>query len=93
MSLERLSARARFRVRRAEREEPVARPLGLTPREGEVLALIARGLTNRQIAGALYISEKTAGVHVSNILRKLDLPTRTAAAALAVRAGLAEHGI
>ncbi|HET8776149.1 MAG TPA: AAA family ATPase [Candidatus Limnocylindria bacterium] len=88
MSLERLSARARFRVRRAEREEPVARPLGLTPREGEVLALIARGLTNRQIAGELYISEKTAGVHVSNILAKLDVISRAQAAAVAVQSGV-----
>ena len=43
--------------------------LGLTPREAEVLALVARGLTNREIAAALVISAKTASVHVSHILR------------------------
>jgi DNA-binding CsgD family transcriptional regulator len=57
----------------------------LTPREAEVLALVARGLTNREIAEALVISVKTAGVHVSNILRKLDVPNRVEAAAVAHR--------
>ena len=51
-------------------------PLGLTPREAEVLTLVARGLTNREIAATLVISVKTAGVHVSHILRKLDVPNR-----------------
>ena len=59
--------------------------LGLTPREADVLALIARGYTNREIASALVISVKTAGVHVSHILRKLDAPNRQQAAALAHR--------
>ena len=86
--IERLSARARFRLRGTEREQHAPRPLGLTPRESEVLALIARGLTNRQIAGELYISEKTAGVHVSNILAKLDVISRAQAAALAVQSGV-----
>jgi DNA-binding NarL/FixJ family response regulator len=44
-------------------------PRGLTPREAEVLTLVARGLTNGEIAAALVISLKTAGVHVSHILR------------------------
>jgi DNA-binding NarL/FixJ family response regulator len=61
----------------------------LTPREREVLLLVADGLTNRQIAERLVVSEHTVHRHVTNILRKLDLPTRTAAAAHAVRAGLA----
>lgn len=61
----------------------------LTPREREVLLLVADGLTNRQIAERLVVSEHTIHRHVTNILRKLDLPTRTAAAAHAVRAGLA----
>jgi DNA-binding CsgD family transcriptional regulator len=59
--------------------------LGLTPREAEVLKLIARGYTNREVAEALVISVKTAGVHVSNILRKLDAPNRREAAAIAHR--------
>jgi DNA-binding CsgD family transcriptional regulator/tetratricopeptide (TPR) repeat protein len=59
--------------------------LGLTPRESEVLALVARGLTNREIADELVISVKTAGVHVSHILRKLDAPNRVEAAAIAQR--------
>jgi len=56
--------------------------LGLTRREAEVLALVARGLTNRQIATELVISAKTASVHVSHILRKLDAPNRREAAAM-----------
>jgi ATP/maltotriose-dependent transcriptional regulator MalT len=57
-------------------------------REREVLRCLAEGLTNRQIADRLFVSEHTIHRHVTNILRKLDLPTRTAAAAHAVRAGL-----
>ena len=53
-----------------------ANRLGLTPREVEVLALIAAGLTNRQIGNELYVSAKTASVHISNILRKLNVKTR-----------------
>jgi DNA-binding CsgD family transcriptional regulator/tetratricopeptide (TPR) repeat protein len=59
--------------------------LGLTPREAEVLALLARGCTNREIATELVISVRTAGVHVSHILRKLDAPNRIEAAAIAHR--------
>lgn len=61
--------------------------LGLTPREGEVLALIADGRTNRELGEALFISEKTASVHVSNILRKLGVTSRVDAAAIAQRLG------
>ncbi|MBD0671320.1 LuxR C-terminal-related transcriptional regulator, partial [Streptomyces sp. CBMA156] len=57
----------------------------LTPRERDVLRLLARGWTNRQIAGELYISPKTASVHVSNILGKLAVGGRGEAAALAHR--------
>jgi len=60
-------------------------PLGLTPREREVLALLADGRTNRQIAATLFISVKTAGVHVSNILAKLGVASRGEAAAVAHR--------
>jgi DNA-binding CsgD family transcriptional regulator len=60
----------------------------LTPREREVLCLLAEGLTNRAIAQRLVISEHTVHRHVSSILAKLGLPSRAAAAALAARAGL-----
>ena len=62
--------------------------LGLTTREREVLALLALGRTNRQIAEELFISGNTAGVHVSNILGKLGVAGRGEAAALAYRLGL-----
>jgi DNA-binding NarL/FixJ family response regulator len=60
-------------------------PFGLTPRERQVLALIAEGATNRQIGAALYMAEKTASVHVSRILAKLGVQSRTQAAAVAHR--------
>ncbi len=62
--------------------------LGLTRRELEVLPLVAAGHTNKRIAELLFISENTAGVHVSNILGKLGVATRTEAAAIAARLGL-----
>lgn len=61
---------------------------GITPREAEVLALLVEGATNRQIAQRLFIAEKTASVHVSNIIRKLGVTNRGEAAAAAYRAGL-----
>lgn len=64
--------------------------LGLTAREREVLALVALGRTNRQIADELFISGNTAGVHVSNILGKLGVAGRGEAAAIAFRLGLVE---
>jgi DNA-binding CsgD family transcriptional regulator len=60
-------------------------PFGLTPRELQVLTLIAEGATNRQIGAALYMAEKTASVHVSRILNKLGVNSRTQAAAVAHR--------
>jgi DNA-binding CsgD family transcriptional regulator/tetratricopeptide (TPR) repeat protein len=65
-----------------------AQQLGLTPREVEVLALVAAGRSNRQIAQALFISPRTVGVHVSNILAKLGVAGRVEAAAVAHRLGL-----
>ena len=59
----------------------------LTPREAEVLALLAQGRTNRQIGAELYISEKTASVHVSNIMAKLGASGRTEAVAHRRRSG------
>ena len=68
-----------------EREHGPAEILGLTSREAEVLNLVARGYTNREIAATLVISVKTASVHVSHILRKLGAPNRLEAAAIAHR--------
>ena len=88
--LERLAERARLDLAppdtgSADRKQDIEEILGLTPREAEVLTLVARGLTNREIAAALVISVKTASVHVSHILRKLDAPNRFEAAAIAHR--------
>ena len=63
-------------------------PYGLTGRELAVLRLLAAGRTNPEIGAELYISPKTASVHVSSILRKLGVSGRAQAAALAERAGL-----
>ncbi|QIQ02516.1 AAA family ATPase [Streptomyces liangshanensis] len=87
-----LAARARIGLDAAPGEgDPTAddtdpvRALGLTPREQDVLRLVAAGHTNRRIAEELYISPKTASVHVSNILGKLGVSGRTEAAATAHR--------
>jgi DNA-binding CsgD family transcriptional regulator/tetratricopeptide (TPR) repeat protein len=68
-----------------------AEPFGLTPRERQVLGLLAIGATNREIAEQLFMAEKTASVHVSRILTKLDVRSRTEAAAVAHRHGLASE--
>jgi DNA-binding CsgD family transcriptional regulator/tetratricopeptide (TPR) repeat protein len=88
--IELLAQRARIAL--AAPEVPAARgtrsvetDLGLTAREAEVLDLLARGCTNREIAATLVISVKTAGIHVSHILRKLGVPNRQEAAAIAHR--------
>jgi ATP/maltotriose-dependent transcriptional regulator MalT len=87
-----LARRARLRLEsQASGDEPMpaeAEPLGLTAREREVLALLAAGRSNPQIAEALFISRKTASVHVSNIIGKLNVSSRGEAAALAHRLGL-----
>ncbi|MBW3652513.1 MAG: AAA family ATPase [Actinobacteria bacterium] len=88
-----LARRARIELNVAERAETAARPgpaqqLGLTPRELQVLALVAAGRTNREIAQALFVTEKTAGAHVSNILAKLNARGRVEAATAAQRLGL-----
>ncbi len=69
-------------------DEAEDQSLGLSPRELQVLALVAEGATNRQVAEQLYISPKTASVHVSNILAKLGVSSRGEAAALARRLGV-----
>ncbi len=63
-------------------------PEALTDREAEVLRLLARGKANKQIASSLYVSEKTVKAHVSSILMKLGVQSRTQAALYAVRSGL-----
>ena len=93
--LEALARRARIALPTATEEPAAGEPppagtdLGLTARELEVLQHLARGATNRQIADALYISARTAGVHVSHILGKLNAANRGEAAAIAHRLGLA----
>ncbi len=64
-------------------------PFGLSPRELEVLRLLAEGLTNAQIAERLFISQRTASTHVRHIFDKLDVTSRSAAVAWAIRTGLA----
>ena len=88
--LELLAQRSRLDLSPQEPESPngqrdLENALGLTAREGEVLGLVARGYTNREIAAALTISAKTASVHVSHILRKLDVSNRLEAATIAHR--------
>jgi DNA-binding CsgD family transcriptional regulator/tetratricopeptide (TPR) repeat protein len=81
--IEQLTVRARLR--------PAPGPdhrFGLTQRERDVLRLVCAGCTNRQIAARLFITPKTAGLHVSHILAKLNVTTRGEAAALAHRLGL-----
>jgi len=79
-------------VRGVVGEAPVVRTdtFGLSRREREVLGLIAEGRTNREIGERLFISQKTVGVHVGNILSKLRVSGRVEAAAVAIRLGLAE---
>jgi DNA-binding CsgD family transcriptional regulator/tetratricopeptide (TPR) repeat protein len=86
---ERTSPEVEGTVRDLDPTVDVADPYGLTAREREVLALLVEGLTNRRIAEALFISESTASVHVSNIIGKLGVSNRVEAAAAALRSGLA----
>jgi DNA-binding CsgD family transcriptional regulator len=85
-----LARRARLGLSSGPAGEQAPGILGLTVREAEVLRLVAAGRSNRDIAAELFISAKTASVHVSNILAKLNAASRTEAAAIAHRAGLAE---
>jgi DNA-binding CsgD family transcriptional regulator len=72
----------------ADRSAAAGRSLGLTARETDVLGLVTLGRTNRQIAQELFITEKTVGVHMTNILGKLGVPGRLDAAAVAQRVGI-----
>jgi DNA-binding NarL/FixJ family response regulator len=86
---EHLARRARLSIARISAETPNPHGghrsgrFGLTPRGLEVLGLVAKGMSNRQLAAELFISTNTAGVHVSRILTKLGVATRTEAAAFA----------
>jgi predicted ATPase/DNA-binding CsgD family transcriptional regulator len=88
--IELLARRGRIELTRAPEPAGPAPPSGLTARELEVLALVARGLTNRDVGHALFVTEKTASAHVSNILSKLSVRSRVEAAAAAHRLGLVE---
>jgi non-specific serine/threonine protein kinase len=77
----------------ARRKPPLARPRGrLTPREQEVAALVARGLSNREIAAQLVITERTAGAHVEHLLDKLGFASRTQIGVWAAEHGLVASG-
>ena len=88
--IEQLAQRARITLSvdaRVLRLRP-ADSLGLTPRELEILAQLADGMTDREIAEALFISKKTASVHVSNVLHKLDVSNRVEAGRVGQAHGL-----
>lgn len=96
LEIEGLARRARLKLSEAAGPIPAGvaasassnNKLGLTDREVEVLRRVSEGLTNKQIAEALYISPKTASIHVSSILAKLGVASRTEAARRAYDAGL-----
>jgi DNA-binding CsgD family transcriptional regulator len=82
-------AASSFRPAKAERTGTPRTLFGLTARELEVLRLVASGRTNREIAAALFVTQRTAATHITHILAKLGVESRTEAAAWAVRYGLA----
>ena len=89
--IEELARRARVDLSAAPAAEPTLapdEPFGLTARELDVLRLLAEGKTNREIGAALFMSPKTASVHVSHILGKLGVRSRVEAAGVAHRLGL-----
>jgi DNA-binding CsgD family transcriptional regulator/tetratricopeptide (TPR) repeat protein len=89
LAIEDLAARGRIDLTGTEEARRRGeRPAGLSKREQEILNLVAAGWTNRQIGQSLFITEKTASHHVSNILTKLGVADRTAAAAEAIRLGI-----
>ena len=89
--IERLARHARIDLEDGPAPDAPRDPLGLTDREAEVIRLVAAGRSNQQIADELFITRKTASVHVSNILAKLGVANRVEAAAIAQRLGLEER--
>lgn len=78
----------KYRAAVEGKEEPVVGPGGLTPREVDVLKLVASGLRNKEIAARLFISEKTVKVHLTHIYQRLGLDDRVEVALYAIRHGL-----
>ena len=74
-----------------QKETPEPGESGLSPREGEVLQLVAKGATNKEIADALFISENTVKTHMHSIMEKLHLANRSQAVAYAVNKGLVKN--
>jgi len=93
MAIERLARRARVELGVSPAEDANPGDLGLTAREIEVLRLVAAGKTNREIGEELFISDKTASVHVSHVLSKLGVSRRAEAAAIAARLGLGDAAL
>jgi DNA-binding NarL/FixJ family response regulator len=91
-TFETLGARLDVQAARRLRGTPAAAPARLTTREVEVLRLVATGRTNKEIASALYLSEKTVARHLSNIFTKIDVPSRAAATAFAFAHGMMGDG-
>jgi DNA-binding CsgD family transcriptional regulator len=83
-----LARRARLDLAGTGGDTPAREPSPLTPREAAVLALVAEGLTNRQVGERLFISDKTVSVHLSNVMAKLGASGRTEAVSVAYRRGL-----
>jgi ATP/maltotriose-dependent transcriptional regulator MalT len=83
-----LARRARLDLTGTESDTAAREPSPLTPREAAVLALVAEGLTNRQVGERLFISDKTVSVHLSNVMAKLGASGRTEAVSVAYRRGL-----
>jgi DNA-binding NarL/FixJ family response regulator len=90
--IEDLAARANVQLDAPSAGKVSVRPAGLSERELEVLGLIAAGMTNREIGDRLFITPKTASHHVSSVLGKLGVRTRSEAAAEAVRMSLEAGG-
>ena len=74
-----------------EREPVEEASADLSPREGEVLQLVAQGATNKEIADSLFISENTVKTHLKSIMEKLHLANRSQAAAYAIQKGLVQY--